>query len=111
MLAIKLEGCEPFRLDDLPIADFQKIARKHGISWASLLNAPAQDPDAMADLVDLVADRNGVPRPARPTTVREAMSVLNDLLVFVEDDLPTEWQGEDAGPSFPPEAGEPATTS
>ena len=56
------------RLDDLPIGEFQAIAKKHDCSWFDLWNTPASDPEAFYDIVELAVKHGGGTLPTRPAT-------------------------------------------
>lgn len=84
------------RLDDLPIGEFQQVAKRHNLSWFDLWNTPAQEPDAFYELVELAVRHGGGTLPQRPATVKDTLTLISECLQVVDDDLPTMW--EDGNP-------------
>lgn len=84
------------RLEDLPIGEFQQIAKRYGVSWFELWQTPASNADAFFDLVELAVRHGGGTLPKRPATVGESLAMISKLLEIVEDDLPSMW--DDAVP-------------
>ncbi len=78
-------------LDDLSQDDFVKACKNHeDINWLRLYVTPGSHPDALYDLLVLIATRLEKPAPARPKNIREAVELLG-YLEQVDDDLPTQF--------------------
>lgn len=90
-------------IEDLPIEQFETIAKKHDVSWYELLSTPGAHPTALWEVCCLAADAAGAAHPAKPEKLGDVVKLIG-LLELGTDDLPTEWADGN-----PPE-GDPATT-
>lgn len=92
-------------VDDLPIREIAKIAERHDGSWLDLLRFPGRTPAAMYDLVVLAYGQIGADPPPAPVSAADARKVL-ELFEPIADDLPTEFEQSDDGPTVPLEEGQ-----
>jgi hypothetical protein len=98
--AIKFPGKPPFQLRDLPIESIDAIAKKHDVSWATVLDGPLMEVPVSLDLTKEVASRLEDVKVSESYTARELIGLFD----LVEDDLPTEFAD-----SVPPQAVDPST--
>jgi hypothetical protein len=84
--AIRIDTAE-IQVRDFPIDTIQGIARRAGVTWTDVVNAPHSDLRVLRDLMRAACDEFGMKAPALDTA-REAVHAGNECLVLVDDDLP-----------------------
>ena len=77
-------------IEDLPIAEFVPIARKHDVSWYELLATPGAHPQALYEVICVAARAAGVPAPDPVEKMGDVVRLIGMLEVGT-DTLPTRW--------------------
>jgi hypothetical protein len=87
-------GTTEFPIDELPIAKIQDIASTYGISWMTLIDYPVTHSLAYLNLLGVVCELHpeaGAVELGDITSSAGAVRALTDMIVPVEDDMPTQW--------------------
>jgi hypothetical protein len=101
-------GDESMLLDDLSENEFVAIANAYpDCTWLRLYVSPGAHPGALYDLIAACALKMGVAPPARPTSIKESVQLLNHL-EQVDDDLPKAFS--EGGIPLPDSEDDPETT-
>jgi hypothetical protein len=85
---IKLDGTT-VAVEDLPLADFELLARKHDINWYQLLASPGAYPTAFYEVIVLACAQAGVTPPDAPKTMGDVVRLVE--LLEMGDDRPDQW--------------------
>ena len=82
-------GEKKVAVEDLPLAEFEQLARKHDVNWFQLLASPGAYPSAFYELVCLAADQAGAERPPAPKTMGDVVRLVD--MLEMGDDRPSSW--------------------
>lgn len=104
-------GDRSMLLDDLSQDDFIAATLPHdGVNWLTLYVSPGSHPGALYDLLCAIAFKLEVPPPPRPTTIKDAVKLL-EYVERVDDDLPNDFAEGGLPFEIPEDATETTTSS